>query len=160
VQNPENGAWSFVLNGGIALTSTWGKLDYDDGTSSSNGWYHFNVNGEMDYGWVKDGDGNWYHCNELSTKTLGLMDTSWYQSEHDNNWYYLDPATGAMATGWRQIGDKWYYFETTSNTAHYYYENGRWIYNANAGKPLGSMYANEMTPDGYLVGADGAWIQQ
>jgi glucan-binding YG repeat protein len=114
----------------------------------------------MDYGWVLDAsDGNWYHCNELNTATFGKMDTSWYLSENDKNWYYLDPASGSMATGWRQIGDKWYYFATESTTAHYYLQDGHWVYNESAGKPLGSMYVNEVTPDGYRVGADGAWIQ-
>ena len=27
------------------------------------------------------------------------------------------------------------------------------------GRPLGSMYKNEITPDGYQTDADGAWIQ-
>ena len=29
-------------------------------------------------------------------------------TEH-GNWYYLDPATGAMATGWTRVDGQWYY---------------------------------------------------
>ena len=41
-----------------------------------------------------------------------------------------------MVFGWYKVQDKWYYF-----------------------MPDGSMLANSLTPDGYFVGADGAWIQ-
>jgi glucan-binding YG repeat protein len=60
--NAETGKWSFVLNGGIPLTSTWGKLQ-NGSNAVENGWYHFNVKGEMDYGWIQDDKGNWYNCN-------------------------------------------------------------------------------------------------
>jgi glucan-binding YG repeat protein len=76
------------------------------------------------------------------------MSTDWLLNGNDQNWYYLDPETGVMATGWREIRGKWYYFETTSNPA-----------TNTTGKPVGSMYKDEVTPDGYRVGADGAWIQ-
>ena len=35
----------------------------------------------------------------------------------------------------------------------------QWIYGGGTGRPLGSMYKNEITPDGYQTDADGAWIQ-
>jgi len=38
--------------------------------------------------------------------------------------------------------------------------NGVWYYfNANAGDWQGAMLMNCVTPDGYTVGANGAWIQ-
>ena len=33
----------------------------------------------------------------------------------------------------------------------------QWIYGGGTGRPLGSMYKNEITPDGYQTDADGAW---
>lgn len=48
---------------------------------------------------------------------------------------------GAMVTGWQLIDGKWYYFNPVSD--------GR----------KGAMYAGQMTPDGYLVGTDGARIE-
>ncbi len=46
-----------------------------------------------------------------------------------------------MMTGWQQIGGKWYYF------------------NSEKGSLEGILLRNTTTPDGYQVGADGAWIQ-
>jgi glucan-binding YG repeat protein len=145
-QDEATGKWSFVLNGGISLVSTWGKLVSGDDT----GWYHFNVNGEMDAGWFQDKDGNWYYANESHDGSYGKMKTNWLLNGSDQQWYYLDPESGIMATGWRLIDGKWYYFAgpVTPETSL-----------QNAGKPLGSMYKNETTPDGYRVGADGAWIE-
>ena len=47
-----------------------------------------------------------------------------------------------MSTGWIQLNGKWYYLST-----------------GNDSRPAGSMYANERTPDGYMVNANGEWIQ-
>lgn len=74
-------------------------------------WYHFNKNGEMETGWI-----------QLKKK-----------------WYYLDPATGTMRTGWFQdIDGKWYYLDTVK----------------------GSMIKNKRTPDGYYIGETGAYDAQ
>ena len=39
------------------------------------------------------------------------MQTGWLKLQKDGKdvWYYLK-ASGVMATGWRKISDKWYYF--------------------------------------------------
>ena len=47
-----------------------------------------------------------------------------------------DGTRGFMYTGWHEIDGKWYYFDST-----------------------GAMAASTTTPDGYLVGADGVWVQ-
>ena len=44
-----------------------------------------------------------------------------------------------MLTGWQLINGKWYYFSKTSGAV-----------------PLGSMYRETRTPDGYYVDKDGA----
>ena len=68
------------------------------------------------------------------------MITGWSLS--GGRWYFLN-TSGAMSTGWLQANGKWYYLEST----------GR------ADKPQGAMYANEKTPDGYNVNANGEWMQ-
>lgn len=45
-----------------------------------------------------------------------------------------------MLTGWQMIDGKWYYFNTVSDGNK------------------GMMLANQTTPDGFIVGADGSWI--
>ena len=47
-----------------------------------------------------------------------------------------------MLTGWQTIDGKMYYFNTVSDGTR------------------GALYVNRQTPDGYLVGADGARIAQ
>ena len=60
------------------------------------------------------------------------------------NWYYLDQISGVMRTGWINIGSKYYYLSQDSSN----------------GKPMGAMYANMKTPDGYDVDANGEWIRE
>lgn len=71
----------------------------------------------------------------------GIMKTGWYQEPGSGSWFYLhnvpDGNQGSMYTGWHQIGGIWYYFGLD-----------------------GRLYQNTMTPDGYSVGTDGAWIRQ
>ena len=159
--NPEHSEWIFTLNGGIRLVSRWAKLDYANGDVNKNGWYHFNSHGIMDFGWFLDEKLNWYYCNTEHDGWLGKMKTGWHYDEADKHWYYLDPATGIMQSGWQEIGGKWYYFAPTTSQATYEYDavNESWFYRASSTvRPMGSMYQNETTPDGYRVDANGAWI--
>lgn len=149
--------WAFVLNGGIRLTSIWARLDYANGDVNQNGWYHFNSGGLMDSGWFRDEYLDWYYCNTAKDGWLGKLKTGWHYDEIDKNWYYLDPATGRMATGWKEIEGKWYYFTAQNTVETYYFDSSteKWVYNHNQERSLGSMYSNEMTPDGYQMRADG-----
>lgn len=99
-------------------------------------WWAFDSEGYLKTGWVFDGaSGKWYLLNEKNGMQIG-----WYYDESGRFWYYLDPASGAMLTGWQFINGKWYYLSKTSGAV-----------------PLGSMYREIMTPDGYYVDKDGAW---
>lgn len=78
--------------------------------------------------------------------------------------YYFD-SNGNMITGWihTTIDDKWYFFEQTKNiregqmyVSGWYEIQGKWYYFT----VDGSMLVNATTPDGFFVGADGAWVQQ
>ncbi len=78
------------------------------------------------------------------------MKVSWHTDSDDGHTYYLEPETGKLARGWKQINNQWYYFNTDTT--------GNWNYNANnKEKPFGAMYKNEQTPDGYYVNGDGIW---
>ncbi len=110
---------------------TWVKIN--------GNWWAFGVDGYIKIGWAQDGkDDNWYQIDQNTG-----MKTGWYFDESgDKHWYYLNPVSGEMVTGWRQIDGKWYYFSEVT------------------GEPKGSMYQNAQTPDGYRVGPDGAWDGQ
>lgn len=99
-------------------------------------WWAFSSDGYLKRGWAQDNaNGKWYLIDENTG-----MQTSWHYDESDQHWYYLDPASGAMLTGWQFINGKWYYLSKTSGAV-----------------PLGSMYREIRTPDGYYVDKDGAW---
>lgn len=99
-------------------------------------WWAFGSDGYLKSGWAQDNaSGKWYLIDENTG-----MQTSWHYDESDQHWYYLDPVSGAMLTGWQFINGKWYYLSKTSGAV-----------------PLGSMYREIRTPDGYYVDKDGAW---
>ncbi|WP_312432473.1 bacterial Ig-like domain-containing protein [Lacrimispora sp.] len=85
-----------------------------------------------------NGQDSWYFFDNK-----GYILTSWF--EYEGSIYYLNPKSGSnkgrMMTGWQEISGKWYYFNEKSD-----------------GKK-GSMFKNTVTPDGYKVGSDGAWIR-
>lgn len=58
-----------------------------------------------------------------------------WKQEADGRWWYQNDDGGYPANQWQEIGGKQYYFGAD-----------------------GYMLANTTTPDGYQVGADGAWI--
>ena len=115
-------------------------------------WYYTGTDGVQRRGWVKEGN-VWYylspesgkmHINcisDLDGKTYafdeggGMLTDRWLKIE--NNWYYFFGNGAMKKNGWALIGGKWYYF----------YPDGR-------------MAADVLTPDGEMLGKDGAWIQK
>lgn len=85
--------------------------------------------------------GEWYRLN-----ADGEADTGWIFA--DGAWYFLDTRDGTqkgrMMTGWQWIDGKCYYFAEISSDPY----------------PQGAMYAAGNTPDGYLVGVSGAWLDE
>ena len=78
----------------------------------------------------------WYYFNDD-----GNMRTNWF--DYNNERFYLIPEKdgwrGRMATGWKNIENKWYYFEVVP------------------GASQGRLYRSTVTPDGHAVDADGVW---
>ena len=69
-----------------------------------------------------------------------------------NGWKWQADNGSYPASAWREIDGKWYYFGTDT-----YMTANQWIGNYYVGVD-GAMLINTTTPDGYRVGADGAWI--
>lgn len=106
-----------------AVVTGWVKAD--DGT-----WTFNDVTGtKLTSKWIND-KGAWYYL-----KADGIMATGWYND--NGTWYYLNPASGAMVTGWLKDPN-----------------SGLWYYLAGSG----AMLANTVV-DGYRLGASGAWIK-
>ena len=70
----------------------------------------------------------------------GYADFGWIYDITLNGWFYVDGSTG-MKTGWQFINEKWYYLNPLSDGTK------------------GKLYTNTITPDGYAVDENGAWIQ-
>lgn len=101
-------------------------------------------------GWVKDAAG-WYYIKEDGSQAAG----EWLELQDAD--YWID-SNGYMATGWRQFNNgAWYYFRSSGAMAEsrWVQDCGKWFYLG----ADGAMMKGTTTPDGYLLGADGAWIQ-
>ena len=71
-------------------------------------------------------------------------------------WWYCNPDKTYPVNQWQYIDNYWYYFnESGYMVTGWVYWNNKWYYCSDSG----AMLANTTTPDGYYVGADGAWIQ-
>lgn len=159
----ESTGWRYRLSNGTYLS---GSLVLDPATGRQveqvvwkqlrGAWWAFGADGYIRTGWVYDySAGKWYYVDENTG-----MRTGWYLDPQDGRWYYLDPATGEMLTEWQLIPDLGYVYlnpYAPQPTWAYDEELKTWVYMEGAGRPYGSLYMAEWTPDGYYVNADGVW---
>lgn len=154
----------FVKSDGSIAKSEWVKKDEK--------WYYAGADGLLKTGWYQNAAGVWYYLQnncEMATNwqlindkwyyldsTNGDMKTSWLQTK-DGKWYYLDPKNGDMAEGWKFVNGKWYYLNPVSGdmATGWKQVNGKWYFLTKNGDCL----LDTVTPDGYKVNKDGAWIQ-
>ena len=134
--------WRYVKKNGYYAANGW--IQDTDGT-----WYYFNMAGYMeadDYtpdGFYVGPNGAW-NGQPANLTAIGqnpgpgalLQNVGW--EENQGVWKYRQADGTYVTNGWYQAPDeKWYYFGADS-----------------------IMLANIFTPDGYFVGADGAWDGQ
>lgn len=105
-------------------------------------------NNAVPSGWGHDENG-WYYQKSDGKRAAGESlviegKTYWFE---DN---------GYIAVGWKVLGQNWYYFYPDGHRAENEWISlgERWYY---VGAD-GSILTNTITPDGRLLGADGAWI--
>ena len=157
--NPDGSRWKFNLTNGGSVTG-WAYLTYTYEGRTKSEWYHFGNDSIMDSGWFLDTNNNtWYYLSMDHDGFFGEMVKGWHYDGQDGRWYYLDPNSGAMHTGWSKIGGEYYYLNPTAPAQTWFFDNatGRWNFGDIKSRPLGSMYQNESTPDGYHVNESGAW---
>lgn len=95
-------------------------------------------------GWIYE-EGHWYYLQKdggfdsrINRLTVGELARGWvkdYPLTYDEEklkaapWYYLDPTTGIMQTGWQFLGNRWYYLHSSGAMATGWYQDGStWYY--------------------------------
>ena len=107
---------------------------------TKQGWKYLDKDGKAMTGWVKDTDGKWYYINP-STE---IMATGWVLDA--GTWYFLR-SDGSMLTGWLLNGGKWYYMNSSGAMATgWAYTGGSWYY----------LFANGQMATGWLANG-GKW---
>ena len=155
--NPDSSKWVFNLTAGGRVKG-WAYLSYTYEGQTKSEWYHFGDDNIMNSGWFLDGN-TWYYLSMNHNGFYGEMVKGWHHDGQDGRWYYLDANNGAMHTNWSKIGGEYYFLNPTAPAQTWFYDNaaGRWNFGDVNSRPLGSMYQNETTPDGYHVNESGAW---
>ena len=106
-------------------------------------------------------EGNWRFKTPEGSKIEG-----WVVS--NNEWYYLDPATGNLRSGWLRLSDGQTYFLYTIHDGNFGKAVNGWNWidgycyyfeTADNGQN-GILKTNGRTADGYLVDAAGRWVNE
>lgn len=145
-----NDNWEYVKPDGSHAKDEW--------VGSNGYWYFIDADGKLRFNWYEDKGTNWFMLNREHNGHFGAALKGWYYEKQDGKWYFLNPSDSTMLTGWQFIGGKWYCFCVNNGQATYKGDNDLgWNYTN--GRPHGSMYENETTPDGYKVNSLGEWVQ-
>lgn len=112
-------------------------------------------------GWIYE-EGHWYYLQKdggfdsrINRLTVGELARGWvkdYPLTYDEEklkaapWYYLDPATGIMQTGWQYLGNKWYYLHSSGAMATgWQYLGNKWYYLRSSGAMATGWYQEGST---------------
>ena len=171
--SPEGGHW--VKDG----AGWW--YAYADGTSYlKDGWYTiggsdylFGPSGYMATGFLKRANGDWVYADQDGAFVGGWVRDGAYGGPY---WYYMDPATKVMRTGWLAQGGSWYYLTGSGAMAiGWVNDGGTWYYLNASGKmatgwvkdrgtwyylaPSGAMLTGTQVINGrtYVFDESGAW---
>ena len=156
-----------VLTTGQAITAYAAQetniiRQYTEGiwVKAGNDWQFKDGSGKNVTGWIKTSDG-WYYVNPASAK----LSTGWQTI--DGKKYYFNTAAdgteGAMATGWKQLGGNWYFFSNKTDASEGSIQTGwKWIdgkcYYLDEAAETMGRMAVATAPDGSKLDASGALL--
>ena len=138
------GWWYQCANGKEYLKNGWFTIGGRD--------YLFGSDGYMMTGWLRRDDGAWVYANSEGALVGGWVFDESFDGAY---WYYLDPATKVMKTGWVADGGSWYYLTGSGAMATgWVRDGGSWYYL----KDSGAIHTGWLNLDGtwYYLGPDGA----
>ena len=171
--NPEGGHW-------VKDSVGWWYACADGSTYLKGGWftinghdYQFGPSGYMATGFLKRADGEWVYADSEGALVGGWVRDGAYGGPY---WYYMDPATkvmrtgwvadrgswyyltdsGAMAIGWVNDGGTWYFLNASGKmVTGWLKDRGSWYYLSSSGAMLtGTQVINGRT---YVFDESGAW---
>ena len=159
------GWWYQCANGRDYLSGGWFTINGRD--------YQFGPAGYMSTGFVKRDNVGWMYMDSEGTPVSGWVLDSVYGGPY---WYYLDPETKVMRTGWLADGGSWYYLMGSGAMAvGWVNDGGTWYYLSASGKmatgwvndggtwyylsPSGAMLTGTHVINGrtYVFDTNGAW---
>ena len=161
----EKRQWKYKLPDGSFLKDGFALVwnPYSPGSGAFR-WFYFAENGIMSTGWIRTEGEVWYFAHALQDGDLGALETGWIRDSEDGALYYTSEQNAAMLSGWigflKDDGSADYcYFARLEDTyrRNWFYCTafGRWVYDRLGHRSYGSMYKDELTPDGYFVNAEG-----
>ena len=160
------GWWYQCANGRDYLQGGWFTINGRD--------YQFGPAGYMMTGFVKRDNVGWMYMDSEGSPVSGWVLDSVYGGPY---WYYLDPETKVMRTGWLADGGSWYYLTGSGAMATgWVNDGGTWYYLSASGKmatgwvkdggawyylgPDGAMFTGTHVINGrtYVFSDSGAWV--
>ena len=130
--------WYYVLPQG-QLATGWNNINEK--------WYYMDETGIMQTGWKQIG-GKWYFLRDSGERVSGWM-------QQDGKWYFMN-ANGERLSGFQNINEKWYYFDGNGIMQTGWQKVGNDLYYMDA---TGVRISGAWTPDGHLLGENGAMIR-
>ena len=158
----DSGGGTVYYRGGVRATG-WQEVGGET--------YFFDEKGLLQTGWIEQPEG-WYYAGETGAQRLGWQKVG-------NAWYYLDAETGRMLDGglaeidgetyyfydwggmanswWMETEEGWYFFDGSGamKKSGWVLWKEKYYYLTDSGK----MAVDTRTPDGYVVDAEGVWIE-
>lgn len=163
------GSWYWMGGDSYMTANTWvndGKGWYwvsGDGTMLGAGWHRINGDwylmagsGRAYTGWVQTPAGSWYYLDPVSAK----MRTGWIND--GSGWFYLGES-GAMRTGWLRDAGAWYLLSGSGRAASgWALDGGSWYYLDPATNAMRVGWVSD-AGKWYYLGADGVmrtgWVR-
>ena len=160
----------FFTSSGALCGAGWQSTKYNYNGKDYTNWYYTNADGTIVTGWKKI-SGTWYYFNwAMLYGDLYMIDGKWEYFKPNGAWVATGSSTawrrsgdnmkyyenGKAVTGWKKIGDEYFYFDSIGNLkTGWIKSSGKWYY-CNA-----SMYYSSVVHiDGktYIFDNSGAMI--
>ena len=140
------GWWYACADGSTYLANGWFTINGSD--------YSFGPDGYMMTGFLKRPSGEWVYADASGTLLSGWLRDGSYGGLY---WYYMDPATKVMRTGWLFDRGSWYYLGDSGDMHTGWIKiDGLWYYL----KPSGAMHIGwlQLGSAWYYLSPSGAMV--